>query len=416
MSSPSLAKEVVFPVFQPVEAPAYVAFRRNGREALDTLSPPTDKKYTNWDRLKIGERFAGKDIGSVPPTFTIDQSDYDTGIKTIAIPLKKAIKDWPDNVQPHLGKALPPDSHYFAALSAAYYTDGAAIVVPPNTKANITATFSAESGKLNAYRTIILVGEAAEATYTEICEDAALKVEAGPPRDRASRRPGLGTVVVHAVEAFAAPNSSLKFYGLQNWGTDVTNLAIYRAHQERDATVRWLLGQFGSGLTQLDLESTMLGEGAETSVHSTFYGTGTQHLDQRLVAHHAAQHTTSDTYTRGVVTDFAKQVYRGMIQIDPGAHGSSADQNGHVMLMANTAHADMIPGLEIDANDVVAGHGATVGQIDEEQLFYLRARGIPEVAARQMIIRGFYEALFRDVENVAIRERFWQAVQAKLAD
>jgi Fe-S cluster assembly protein SufD len=85
------------------------------------------------------------------------------------------------------------------------------------------------------------------------------------------------------------------------------------------------------------------------------------------------------------------------------------------MLMQNTAHADMIPGLEIDANDVVAGHGATVGQIDEEQLFYLRARGIPEPKARQMIIEGFYETLFRKVKDVTVRERFWEAVRAKVA-
>ncbi len=83
------------------------------------------------------------------------------------------------------------------------------------------------------------------------------------------------------------------------------------------------------------------------------------------------------------------------------------------MLLASTAHADMIPGLEIDANDVTAGHGATVGQVDEEQLFYLMARGIPRAEAVELLIRGFFEDLFKHIEQPEIREQFWQAVERK---
>lgn len=416
---------VIFPQYVPVETPEYANFRQKARRALESLPLPTDKKYTNWERLKLSERFTDKDIGSVAPTFEIDQPDYETGLKTIAIPLKKAILDWPEHVLPHLGKASPPEHDFFSALSGAFYTDGAAIVIPPGVKVDVTARFSAESGKLNAYRTILLVGDGAEATYTEELEDASATeaVVAHEVSDTQGQSLVGGkapqdvqeTLVAHTVEVFSAAGSTLKFFGLQHWSDQVTNFSSYRANMERDSRLDWLLGHFGSALTQTEIESVMQGEGAETNVHSSFFLSGTQHVDQRLTARHAARHTASDTYTRGLVADRAKTVYRGMIDIEPGAHGSSADQNGHAMLMDDTAHADMIPGLEIDANDVTAGHGATVGQLDEEKLFYLMARGIPENEARHMLLRGFFESTLRHIPDGKVRRRFETAIAEKLA-
>lgn len=388
-----------WPRYVPVENPAYGKFRKGAQRALETLPLPTDKKYTNWERLKIQERFTDKAIGSVTPTFEIDQPDYETGLKTIAIPLSKAITDWPEHVLPHLGKAIPPAHDFFSALSGAFYKDGAAIVIPPGTKVDITARFGAESGKLNAYRTIILIGDGAEASYTEILEDKSREA----------------TVVAHTVEVFTAPASTLQFFGLQHWSEQLTNLCSYRALMEHGSRMDWLLGQFGSALSQVEVESVLRGEGAKTKVHSSFFLSGRQHLDQRLTSRHVGRHATSDTYTRGMVADRAKAVYRGMIDIEPGAHGSSADQNGHAMLLDDTAHADMIPGLEIDANDVTAGHGATVGQLDEEKLFYLMARGITETMARRMLLKAFYESAFRDIPDDSVRGRFETAVAEKLA-
>lgn len=386
------------PHFDPPELPALAKKRQQARRALGKLELPTDKKYTNWERLGLPDWFLGKAIGGLAPTFTINQKDYDTGLKTIAIPLSRAIKDWPDHVSGYLmGKALPSDFHYFSALSGATYKEGAAVVVPDSTTADITATFSVEPGKLNSYRTIIILGQGAKASYTE----------------RSFGKNKTDTIVNHGVEVYLAENAELDFYGLQQWPASVLNLPIYRSQMAAHSKLNWLMGSFGSKVTQLYVESGLAGEGAETNIHAVYYGDDTQHLEQSLVANHLSPHTTSDTYARGIVDDASKAVYRGMIKIQPGAHGSSADQNGHAMLLKNSAHADAIPGLEIDANDVTAGHGATVGQVDEEQLFYLMARGLSKTQATKMIIQGFFEHLFRRISRQDIRKEFWSAVAAK---
>lgn len=399
VASPLL--NIAVPHYQPAEPSVFAAKRADAREALAKLTIPTDKKYTNWERLKLAERFADKDIGGVPPELTIDQPDYETGLKTIAIPLNKAIKDWPEHVEPYLsGKALPPEQSYMAAYSAATYTDGAVVVIPDNCKVDVTALFAAEPGKLNGHRTIIIVGENAEATFTE--QTASHQTEKATD-----------TIVTHGVEVYVRPNARFAYYSLQEWPTDVSYWPVYRALVERDASMDWLIGSFGSKLTQLHVESGLNGAGAETNVHAAYYGNADQHFDQQLVANHVVGHTSSDTYARGVVDDTARAVYRGLIQIQKGAHKSSADQNGHAMLMTNDSRADAIPGLEIDADDVTAGHGATIGKVDEEQLFYLMARGLSREQAVEMLIRGFFEDLFKRIKRENVRERFWAAVDSK---
>ena len=392
--------QVTVPRFTPAEPAAFAKKRAAAREALARLQPPSDKKYTNWLRRNVAERFEGKALASPEPSFTIDQADYDTGLKTIAIPLAKAIRDWPDNVTGYLlGRALPADAHYFSALSGALYADGAAVVIPPNTKAEVTVELPAEPGKLNVFRIVVVAGEGSEATIFE----------------RTVGRPRAQTIVAAGAEVYAGPNAKLNYYALQEWPESVTHLAAYRSHQERDSRLDWLAGSFGANFSQIHVESGLAGAGASSNIRGTYFGTGEHHYEQQLVANHLVGRTDSNTYARGVAADRARAVYRGLIKIQKGAHGSSADQNGHAMLLGNDAHVDAIPGLEIDADDVVAGHGATVGQIDPEQLFYLMARGLPEEQARQTIIRGFFEDLFARIESPSVRAEFQRAVEARLA-
>lgn len=398
MSTTSPLTRPSLPEYRRAELPPYRKKRAAAHKALQVLDLPSDKKYTNWERLQLAGKFEGKDIGGVDPVFSIDQADYETGIKTIAIPLAKAVKDWPEHVTPYLQKALPETFHYYSALSAAYYRTGAVVVVPPDTEAHIVADYSLEAGKLNAYRTIVVVGAGARATFTEKTSGALLASE---------------TLLAHGVEVYVNANAKFDYYALQQWPAGVTSFSAYRALLERDSAMDWLIGSFGASLSHLHVESGLNGEGAESNVRAVYYGNNDQHFDQQLVASHLVGHTTSDTYARGIVDDTARAVYRGMIQIHPGAHGSSADQNGHAMLLKNTARVDSIPGLEIDADDVTAGHGATIGEVDEEQLFYLMARGIAEHEARDLIIHGFFEDLFKRVSRKEVREQFWSAVRAK---
>ncbi len=454
------------PRYLPVEAPEFAKKRATARKALAAMDAPSDKKYSNWQRWQLDDIF-DLPIGGMAPTFAIDQPDFATGYKTIAAPLSATIPTWPDHVRGYLmGEALPPDYHYFSALSGALYADGAVIVVPDGVMAEITVDFTAEPGKLNAFRSIIIVGKGAQATVIErmtCAQGQSLSTTSGaassrvasdtaptpvpfrdasdamppPMSSRAQSRdpfprmrdssaspgpsPGSGrndkqeeTIVVHGIEAYVSEGGSLKYYAAQELDQDSRHFAIYRSRQDRDATLDWLIGSFGAKHVQVHVESGLAAEGAESNVQALYAGGAGQHFDQHLEANHLVGHTTSNTYARGIVRGGAKAVYRGMITIKPGAHGSSADQNGHAMLLDNASHVDAIPGLQIDADDVVAGHGATVGQIDDEQLFYLQARGLPEDEARQLLIKGFFEDILKQIENRNVRDQFWRAVKEKL--
>lgn len=388
--------QVTVPRFTPVETVIFAKKRAAARKALETLQPPSDKKYTNWLRRNIAERFEGKAVASPAPKLLVKSEN---AANVIALPLAQAIRQQPALVAEHLlGDALPASEHYFSALSGALYSDGAFVQVPADTKAEVTIELPAESGKLNAFRIVIVAEKNAEVTIFE----------------KSTCKPRAQTIVTTGTEVYAGPNVTVNYYALQDWPETVTHLAAYRSHQQRDSKLDWLIGSFGGSFSQVLVESGLAGEGASSNIRGTYFGTGEHHYEQQLVANHLAGHTDSNTYARGVAAETSRAVYRGMIKIQPGAHGSSADQNGHAMLLGNDAHVDAIPGLEIDADDVVAGHGATVGQIDPEQLFYLMARGLPEIEARQTIIRGFFEDLFAKIESDSTREAFQRVVETRL--
>ena len=386
---------IPIPRFTPREPVAFAKKRTAAYRALERLAPPSDKKYTNWARHGIAERFAGKAIGTLTPHVAV--RSYEGEFKPMGVSLRKAVNDWPEHVAGHLlGPALPVAAHYFSALSGALWKDGAVIVVPSGTKAVVDLSFPAESGSLSASRTVIVVKEGAE---LELFEHGTGGGEA---------------VLVRGIEAYVEDGAKLSYRSLADWDATATDLAVYRGRVGRNARLDWLAGSFGGSFSQVSVESALVAAGAETDVHGIYFGSAAQHFEQELVANHAAGRTTSDTYARGVCRDTARAVYRGMIRIAKGAHGSAADQNGHAMLLSERAHVDAIPGLEIDADDVIAGHGATVGQLDEEQLFYLMSRGLSRTVAERLIVSGFLQSLLADVD-LRTRALYQAAIDARLS-
>ncbi len=154
------------------------------------------------------------------------------------------------------------------------------------------------------------------------------------------------------------------------------------------------------------METDLAGQGAEGRVTGAYAGRGEQHLDYDTTQEHAAPHTTSDLAFRGILGDSSTAVWRGMIRVDPGAQQTDAFQESRNLLLTKQAHADAIPGLEIEANDVRCTHAAAVAQIDADQLYYLRSRGLPDETARRLVIEGFLSELVERVgERHARRDR-----------
>jgi Fe-S cluster assembly protein SufD len=166
-------------------------------------------------------------------------------------------------------------------------------------------------------------------------------------------------------------------------------LGSQRAQVARDGSLHWIGLGLGSGQGKLRMETDLRGRGADGRVTGAYVGHGRQHLDYDTTQEHAAPHTTSDLAFRGILRDRATAVWSGMIRVEREAQRTDAFQENRNLLLSEGAHADAIPGLEIEANDVRCTHAATVGRIDEEQLFYLMSRGLERSEAERLLVGGF---------------------------
>src|SRR5204862_3329490 len=228
------------------------------------------------------------------------------------------------------------------------------------------------------WRTLIVLEEGADAEVWE--------------RYRSADAEGEG-LFNGVVELWVGPGASLRYVCEQELSDRSWVFATQRAELERDASLEWLALGFGSARGKVRMEARLSGQGSSAKVTGAYLGTGTQHLDFDTTQEHAAAHTTSDLAFRGVLSDRATAVWRGMIRVDPGAQQTDAFQESRNLLLSKAAHADAIPGLEILANDVRCTHAAAIAQIDREQLFYLMSRGLRREQATRLVIDGFLLAL-----------------------
>ncbi|HTU27935.1 MAG TPA: Fe-S cluster assembly protein SufD [Solirubrobacteraceae bacterium] len=183
----------------------------------------------------------------------------------------------------------------------------------------------------------------------------------------------------------------------------------------RDASLDWVALGFGSQSGHVLMETRLAGEGADARVTGAYATHGRQHIDFDTTQEHAAPNTTSDLAFRGVLQDRSSAVWKGNIIVDPGAQKTDAFQESRNLLISKRAHADAIPGLEIQANDVRCTHAAAVAQVDPEQLFYLRSRGLREDVAKQLVIEGFLAALVERFEQGQVREVLADVLERRLA-
>jgi Fe-S cluster assembly protein SufD len=183
----------------------------------------------------------------------------------------------------------------------------------------------------------------------------------------------------------------------------------------RDASLDWVVLGFGSRSGHVLMETRLAGEGADARVTGAYASHGRQHIDFDTTQEHAAPNTTSDLAFRGVLQDRSSAVWKGNIIVDPGAQKTDAFQESRNLLISKRAHADAIPGLEIQANDVRCTHAAAVAQVDPEQLFYLRAHGLPEETAKRLVIEGFLSALVERFPEGPVRETLAAVLERRLA-
>jgi Fe-S cluster assembly protein SufD len=194
-------------------------------------------------------------------------------------------------------------------------------------------------------------------------------------------------------EIVVGEGANVEYLCIQDLSEQAWILGSQRAQVARDASLHWVGLGLGSGQGKLRMETDINGSGANARVTGAYAGHGKQHIDYDTTQEHAAPHTTSDLAFRGVLRDRATAVWSGMIKVDPGAQRTDAFQESRNLLLTDGAHADAIPGLEIEANDVRCTHAATVARLDETQLFYLQSRGLERSDAERLLVGGFLEEI-----------------------
>ena len=230
----------------------------------------------------------------------------------------------------------------------------------------------------------------------------------------ASSAPELAAYSNAAVEIVVQQAAKVEYVSVQNLSRGTWHFASHHARVERDAELDWVTGGFGSAKGKVRIQNDLAGQGATSRVTGAYFADGTQHLDYDTFQEHIAPSTTSDFAFKGALRDKARTVWRGMIRVEEGAQKTNAYQENRNLLLSKTAHADSIPGLEILANDVRCTHGATLGQVDREQLFYLMTRGLNRAEAERLIVRGFFQDVLDRVALEPVREALAAALEARI--
>jgi Fe-S cluster assembly protein SufD len=224
----------------------------------------------------------------------------------------------------------------------------------------------------------------------------------------------LESYVNGVVEVVVRDGAKAEVVDVQRLSRRAWLFASFHASVERDAELDWVEGGFGSAKGKVWIQNDLAGRGATSRVTGAYFADGSQHLDYDTYQLHAAPDTTSDFAFKGALRDTAATVWRGMIRVEEGAQKTNAYQENRNLLLSKTATANSIPGLEILANDVRCTHGATLSQVDREQLFYLMARGLPRAEAERLIVRGFFQDVLDRIELEPVREALGAALEARI--
>jgi Fe-S cluster assembly protein SufD len=408
-----------------VREPAWLADRRSrARELASSLDLPQFKGHAGWEFTDLGafsfdafgpapdsaEPVLPGDALLDPPDGAVElvQVDAVSGMGAVVedgpvvLPLGIAAAEHPELVEPHLGSLVRGDQDLFTAANEAGWACGAFVYVPRGVRVEapiVLSAVSAAAGTALHRRVLIVLDEGAEAEVWE---------------QYLSGDDDSETLLNTVVELVVGQNASLRYVCGQDMNERSWIFGTQRAEVARDGRLDWAAVAFGSAKGKIRMNTLLDGEGAHAKVTGAYAPHARQHLDFDTTQEHGAANTTSDLAFRGILSDRSTAVWRGMIKVDPGAQQTDAFQECRNLLLSKRAHADAIPGLEILANDVRCTHAAAIAQIDPEQLFYLRARGLGEGIAKRLVIEGFMSELVQRFEEGPIRDALGGAIERRM--
>ena len=320
--------------------------------------------------------------------------------------LARAVKDHPELLE----RVLADRSRFCSrrlvrgAPRGVSWTGGTLLYVPKGVKVHVPL-FSlvglAGEGRVDFDHTLVILEEGAEATF--------VREAAGRERGRCG---GPATSVRSNCSLHEGPGFG--FVNIQNWDLGTWHFSRERALVGADATLQWTVGAIGSKLSKVNQEVALTGQGARAQVNGVMFTTGRQHLAYFTRQDHQAPHTKSDLLYKGGLKDKSRIVWKGMIRVEKDAQRTDAYQKNDNLVLSESARADSIPGLEIEANDVRCTHGATAGRVDEDMIFYAQSRGVDRETAIRLIVEGFFANVYDRITLEPVQETLRQAVADKL--
>lgn len=302
--------------------------------------------------------------------------------------MTRAVAEHPDLIRRYVDRLEPPGDK-ITALQRALFSTGLLLYVPkgvvidqPLTVMNL---LTRPGAGLFTQGFIIAEPESAVTCLEEL-------YSAGAEAEFERLTMQANTTLVHV-----GRGAHVNFAGVQNWSTHVYNFSRRRGLLEQDAKLRWTLGWLGGRLTMSQVESVLDGPGAELQDVQVFFTNGRQHMDLTSNLRHQKPHTKGEVTVKGVLKDKSQSVFWGLIRIEPDAQHANAFQSQRSLILENGPRSNAIPSLEIEANDVRCTHAASASQIDEEQIFYLKSRGLRDDEAKKIIVDGFFEPIIAKI-------------------
>ena len=222
------------------------------------------------------------------------------------------------------------------------------------------------------------------------------------------------TVSLHGATISGDGGSGVEYVALQRFGRGVKRFSTQHVFAGRDSRVVTFNVALGGDLSRADVTSRLNGPGSESEMLALWFGDADQHFDHHTLQHHAAPHAHSDLLFKGALTDEGSSVFRGLIRVDKGAQLTDAYQTNRNLLLSEGSHASALPNLEIEADDVRCSHGATIGQVEDGQLFYLMSRGLTRRQAERLLVFGFFDEVLARLPMEGVRTRVREAIEEKI--
>lgn len=296
-----------------------------------------------------------------------------------------ALRDFPDIVKKYFSTVIPAHDNKFAALNSAVWSGGSFVYVPAGVRIDLPlqAYFRINAPSMGQFeRTLIIAEPGSFVHYVEGCSAPLY------------RKNSLHSAVV---ELIALNDAHIRYTTIQNWSNNVYNLVTKRAIAHERATVEWVDGNFGSKVTMKYPCVILKGEGAKAQIISIAVASKGQHQDAGGKIIHLAPHTSSHIVSKSISKNGGRASYRGLLKIGKDAHHAHARVQCDALILDDYSRSDTYPTVSVNNETADIGHEATVGKINDEQIFYLMSRGLSEVSARALIVNGFIDAFVKEL-------------------